>query len=344
MAGMGERAYMYAKACGIIGKSFVGRRSSALASVTRLSELDRLVFPRTARDLPERELLFDLERRLYRRSAEKIISVINSFAKPPDFLVRLLRSYEYADLKSCLNAIIAGEHKPPMVTDLGKFGVLRFGAYPDLPGMVKDSEFSWLCGEELSDAAAEALQTKLDQQYYRLLWAAMYKLVKNDRTAIEGILREEISLRNDTWALRLRTYYNMDAHEVRERLVSITPQGGWGGKAGGGSSLDADAIASLSLPLDNPGEWKKWKPAGMLNPERPGESWKADPRYFQNAAAVHLYRITYQAMRRRPLSMDTAACFIKLMQFEEDYLTSLAEGLSLGMSALDVSSLLETQL
>ena len=40
---------------------------------------------------------------------------------------------------------------------------------------------------------------------------------------------------------------------------------------------------------------------------------------------------------------DAAACFIKLKQFEEDLLTSVAEGLGLGMSGRDVFSLLEVE-
>ena len=41
----GERAFAYAKACGIIGKSFIGKRISALGKLHSLNELDRLVFP-----------------------------------------------------------------------------------------------------------------------------------------------------------------------------------------------------------------------------------------------------------------------------------------------------------
>jgi hypothetical protein len=339
MRDMGERAYMYAKACGIIGKSCVGRGMVRLGSVTRLSELDRMVFPLNSRDLPERELLADLEFRLAGRSARRIISVLDSFSNPPDFLVLLLRVYEYNDVKSCISALIAAESGVPAHTDLGKFGEVNFAAYPDLRGMFRGTEFSWLCGETLSEAAGEPLQSKLDQQYYRGLWEALGKLAKKDRSAIEEILREEISLRNAAWALRLRTYYGMDADSIRERLISVEAAGSGSAKV----SPDALALSSLSLAPDNREDWRKWKAEGMLNPELPGVLWKADPRYFQNAAAARLYRMTWHALRRRPFSMDTAACFIKLMLFEEDYLTSVAEGLSLGMAVPDVFAILEAQ-
>ncbi|MDR3146020.1 MAG: V-type ATPase subunit [Treponema sp.] len=325
---------MYAKACGIIGKSFVGKGMTRLTPVTRLSELDRLVFPHNPRDLPERELLRDLESRLEGRAAGRIVSVLNSFSKPPDFLVRLLRAYEYADIKICLTAIAAGESGAPAHIDLGQFGVVNFAAYPDPQGMFRASEFAWICAETLSEATVEGILTGLDQRYYRGLWDAMGKLAKRDRSAIEGILREEISLRNAAWALRLRTYYGMDGDSIRKRLISIECPG---------PSVEALALSSLSLALDNRGDWQKWKAAGMLNPELPGAPWKADPRYFQNAASVHLYRMCWHTLRRRPFSMDTAACFIKLMLFEEDYLTSVAEGLSLGLAVPDVFAILEAQ-
>jgi vacuolar-type H+-ATPase subunit C/Vma6 len=42
----------------------------------------------------------------------------------------------------------------------------------------------------------------------------------------------------------------------------------------------------------------------------------------------------------RPDSLDAVFCFIKLKQFEEDILTSSAEGLGIGMTSADVFSIL----
>jgi len=39
--------------------------------------------------------------------------------------------------------------------------------------------------------------------------------------------------------------------------------------------------------------------------------------------------------------LDSCFCFIKLKQFEEDLLTSYAEGLGMGMSGKDVLAMLE---
>jgi vacuolar-type H+-ATPase subunit C/Vma6 len=356
---MGERAYVYAKACGIIGKSFVGRRISRLNSLSRLSELDRLVFSQDARDLPERELLVDLERRIIGRTAKQIVTIIESFSKPPELLVRLLRSYEYGDIKNLINTLSSGESAAPVFTDIGRFRTVTVGAFPDIKAMLRGTEFDWLLKEELPSPNAPGgesglLQTKLDRQYYSALWAALLSLPRNDRKTATRILSEEISLRNAAWALRLRTYYHMSPEEIRERLVFIKPEKApppgeapkktappRGRSSPGGDVLAADALSSLSMALDVPSDWTQWKRAGFLNPARPGETWTVDPRYFQNAASEYLYRLARTSFRLRPFSLDTVACFIKLKQFEEDLLTSVAEGLGLGMPAGDIFALLE---
>jgi vacuolar-type H+-ATPase subunit C/Vma6 len=330
---------VYAKACGIIGKSFIGKRIPALGGVGRLSELDRLVFPRTSRALPERELLTDLESRIIGRSVKQIIAIAASYRDPPPFLGRLVRVYEYGDLKSALSAIAGGEGKVPAFTDISPFGTVNFKAYPDLPAMLKGTEFEFIFEEEkfFSDKRLSGgddsilLQIKLDRLYYGSLWKDLLSLPQKDRLSAGRILSEEISLRNVVWALRLRTYYDLAPEKIRE-MIFFPP---------GRESLAEDAEASLSMPLDIRSPWERWKRAAFLNPEIPGKPWNADPREFQNAASEYLYRLARLSFRLRPFSLDTAFCFIKLKQFEEDLLTSVAEGLGMGMSSREVFDLLE---
>jgi vacuolar-type H+-ATPase subunit C/Vma6 len=179
------------------------------------------------------------------------------------------------------------------------------------------------------------MQTRLDRHYYTTLWDSLFELPKKDRSGIQHVLEDEIALRNVAWVLRLRTYYQMRSVDIREHLVILSK--------GKGVSLSADAAAALELPLDTRAPWDSWKRAAFLNPEKPGEHWTADPRYFQNAASQYLYRMARLAFRRNPFSMDTTACFIKLKQFEEDLLTSIAEGLALGIASRDVMTMLEVK-
>jgi len=340
MIGAGERAYAYAKACGIIGKSFLGRRIAALHPVSRLSELDRLVFGAEARELPERELLSDLERRFSRRSVSAITSLLNSYKNPPELLILLIQVYEYADLKTALALIVEGETSvKPSFTPLGRFSTVHFDAWPDTKAMLAGTDFEFLLkryfnknDSEDNQAEELSLETTLDRRYYSKLWASLKKLKKNDRRAAEKITAEEISLRNCAWVLRLRTYYGMKEYEVKQHLVDIEEN----------PRLCEDALAALEFSLDSRSDWEKWKRIRFLNPGSFSGSWQADPRYFQNAASEYLYRLALHNFRLQPSSIDTIFCFIKLKQFEEDFLTSNAEGLSMGMTGKEVLSMLET--
>jgi vacuolar-type H+-ATPase subunit C/Vma6 len=338
MPDRGKRAYVYAKACGMIGKSFTGRGLHRLRELGRLTDLDRLVFPGEKRDLPGQELLRDLENRITQRTVRQIISIVSSYSKVPEPLSRLVRVYEYADVKALLNHLGSGETGLPVFTPLKSFGTVNWGAYPDLAAMFRETEFEWIPGELSGFPAGRdnmPLQARIDRQYYGLLWNSLRRLAGKDRETGEFILGEEISLRNCVWALRLRCYYGMGPEEGRAFLLNISLRTG--------ASTAADAEKALEFPVDSFSPWESWRRKRFLNPGIPGELWKPDPRFFQNAVSSYLYRLALRAFRHRPFSLDTAFCFIKLKQFEEDILTSVAEGLGMGMSGGDVLNLLEAE-
>jgi len=361
----GERAFAYAKACGIIGKSFVGKRLSALGKPNSLVDFGRLLFPDVHRELPGRELLADLERRILQRTIKHIISILNSYVRPPEMLIRQLRSCEYADLKTCLRHISAGRPAPSMLSDIGRFSTVRFEAYPDLEAMLADTEFNFILAHDLNaikspDYDFIPIETELDLRYYSLLVQSLRRLSVDDRYLAEHILAEEISLRNCMWALRLRTYYHKSPEETAEYLMDIKIRrdslerdieeipgdihhraaSALLGETDKEISLADEARQMLRFPPDSRAAWKGWRWETLLNPEKPGEYWTADPRYFQNAASRYIYNLSLRCFTRMPFSVSSVFCFIKLKQFEEDMLTSVTEGLGLGMSGRDVFNLL----
>jgi len=356
MVDAGERAYAYTKACGIIGKSFIGKRIPELTALRTHSELDRLVFPGQRHDLPERELLGDLELRIIKRAVDSICAVIKSFREPPQALLRLLQSFEYADLKTCLHYLAEGKSDMPLVSGIGDFGSVKFEKYPDLRLMLKGSEFNFLLEklpEKFCDTDLIAVETELDLRYYLLLLESLNELSGEDRKIACVVLSNEISLRNCAWAFRLRSYFRMPEDEAGKHLMDIAmrlssdddaplmhrrinPKNGEEEV-----SLATDAFESLYKPLDQRSEWKGWRWEKLLNPEKPDGTWEANPRYFQNAAAYYLYRMALSHFHTAPFSVSAIFCYIKIKQFEEDLLTSVSEGLALGMNPADVLTLLE---
>ena len=331
--------YVYAKACGIIGKSFVGKRISSLAGLRSLSELDRLVFPDHHRDLPGRELLTDIENRIIDRTVRQIMAIVGSDAEPPEIIVRMLRSYEYGDLKICIQHIASGEKKPPRFCDIGRFSTVRFDAFPDMNAMLRNTEFEFLLPHDLKNLKKGSdtvpVETKIDSLFYNSLVESLNSLSSEDREITQRILADEISLRNCTWALRLRTYYRKMASEALKHLMNIKLRGDRS------TSLSAEAVQSLNFPLDSRSSWQGWKWEKLLNSEQASSHWAADPRHFQNAASGYLYRLAMRCFHRVPMSVSSVFCFIKIKQFEEDLLTSIAEGLALGIDSASVFRLLE---
>ncbi|MCL2043660.1 MAG: V-type ATPase subunit [Treponema sp.] len=356
----GERAYSYAKACGIIGKSFVGKRIAILKKLHTLTEFDRLIFSGTQHEPPGRDLLIHLEHRILRRTAQQILSVINSYVNPPELLIRQLRSCEYADLKNCLHHIAAGRPVPELVCDIGRFRTVRFEAYPDIEAMINNTEFAFILGMDINavtnaDYDFTRLETELDMQYYTLLVRSMSRLSVSDRLIAERILTEEISLRNCIWAFRLRIYYHKTIDETEKYLMSmkmhqsyspdiipgITAKRPDGIAFVNEINLDLEARQMLDFPLDSRSPWKGWRWEKLLNSEKPGREWAADPRFFQNAASQYIYHLALRCFRRMPFSMSAIFCYIKLKQFEEDLLTSVIEGLAIGMTGTEVVEMFE---
>ena len=334
--------YAYAKACGIIGKSFIGKRISSLSALRSLSELDRLVFPEHHRDLPARELLSDIEDRIIGRTVRQIMTITGSYENPPEIIVRMLRSYEYSDLKICIQHIASGKKEPPLFCDIGRFRTVNFDAFPDMNAMLKNTEFAFLLSQDLKNLKTGTdvapIETRIDTHFYNSLIDCLISLSPEDREITQRILEDEISLRNCTWALRLRTYYHKIAGETVKNLMDIKLRDQKEGKK---SSLAAEAVESLGFSLDSRPAWKGWKWENLLNPEEASVHWAADPRFFQNAASGYLYRLASRNFHRVPMSVSSVFCFIKLKQFEEDLLTSIAEGLALGIDSANVFRLLE---
>jgi vacuolar-type H+-ATPase subunit C/Vma6 len=340
-----DAPFAYSKACGILCKSFTGKKLSPiagpLAGIHSLNELDRLVFPDDHRELPGHELLLDFEHRLVDRAVRQILSIVKSYQNPPLLLARMLKVYEYGDLKACLNIIMSGEEpsasKKPHISDLGIFSTVRFEAFPDVGAMVRGTEFEFVASDIKNGADITEIESKLDMRYYLGLIESLDELSAEDREIAQKILADEICLRNCVWAFRLRSYYQKSASATAEQLLDIKlPE-----ETYKNSSLAADALLSLDFPLDTRSHWHGWRWEKLLNPEEAAVHWSLNPRYFQNAASRYIYRLTSRSFHKIPMSTSSLFCFIKLKQFEEDVLTSFAEGLALGMDSSEVFRLLE---
>jgi len=348
---MNDSGYAYAKAAWIIGKSFLGKGFARLAGIHTINELDRLIFPDQYRELLGRELVADMETRIINRSVRQIISVISSYTEPPKLLTRMIKSFEYSDLKECFAHIAGKKEAIPVISDIGRFKTVRFENFPNAEAMLKKTEYESLLSEELKSlksgkaltpANLTSIETKLDYRFYQGLIECLSQLSGEDQEIMQKLLADEISLRNCIWALRLRTYYQKTELETAKYLMDFKlPEANKVYSIYQKKSLAAEALKSLELPLDEIKSWRGWRWEKFLNPEETGIHWSVNPRYFQNAAARYMYHLAYHNFHASPMSVSAIFCFIKLKQFEEDLLTSVAEGLALRMDSSVVFKLLE---
>jgi len=93
-----DNGFAYAKAGGIIGKSFLGKRRSLLSGLNSLSELDKLVFPHEHTEIHDKQLLSEFKRKIEKRTQDKILFIINSYAPRVNFLVLAYKGYKYNEL------------------------------------------------------------------------------------------------------------------------------------------------------------------------------------------------------------------------------------------------------
>jgi len=224
--------------------------------------------------------------------------------------------------------------------------------------MISGTEFEFILSKDIkaADFDLTSLEAELDLQYYTLLIKSIQRLPAGDRILAHRILAEEISLRNCVWALRLRTYFEKTTQETEKYLMNLEiPQcppaeipgdihprfSSQTNAASGKIPLAQEAFDSLYFPLDNRAAWRGWRWESLLNPEEGRETWSANPRFFQNAASRYINRLSLRCFRSMPFSFNAEFCYIKIKQFEEDLLTSVVEGLGLGMGGNDVFNLLE---
>jgi len=339
-----DNGYAYAKACGIIGKSFLGKRISSLSGLRALNDFERLVFSDNQNDIYEKDLLASLETKITERAVRRISGVVSSYSRPPKLLLYMLKSFEYGNLKECLSAASLGKKDTPAVCDIGRFGSIRYNAYPDIRAMLKNTEYKSLTADWDSNIDMALLEVKLDYHFYKNLIESLSELSGDDREAAQRLLCDEISLRNCLWALRLRSYYEKNETQTESYLMDFLIPGENQKKR-----LVSAAKVSLNFHLDVRQHWDGWKWEKFLNNEPPQtrsdsqqnfQHWAADPRHFQNAASRYLYLLALRGFHSAPMSVSAVYCFIKLIQFEEDLLSSVAQGLALGMDSAGVLKML----
>ena len=106
-------AYVYAKASGMLAKSYVGSRSKNLFNTHSLAELWNLLFRKEVPVVPETLLAKELEKEAQRNFLSQYLKLLNNYSKPEKLLISLVHFYDYDNLKELGAALALGEKQMP---------------------------------------------------------------------------------------------------------------------------------------------------------------------------------------------------------------------------------------
>ncbi|WP_428769873.1 V-type ATPase subunit [Treponema sp. HNW] len=322
MDGTSAAAYVYAKACGMLSKSFIGERTNKLFAARSLSDLWTLLFKTEVPLVPEALLAKQIEEKAEQTFIDDFIVLLDAYDKPDPVLIQLLRFYDHNNIKDIAAALCEGKTEMPALSNIGKYSALNCKLWPDLAAITKDSPMAWYNTVPTWETQHE-MDRRLDVQYIRELWEAVHLVPKKERPPVERIIGEYIVLENCIWAIRLAVYYGMEKDEIISRLAgeNDTPDKN--------DRLAGEAVRILDKAIDTWQDWADWKYAALINSGEEGTVWALDPRRIQQSAGVYLNRKALSSFHRYPFTANVLVTWFKIKEHELNCIRTAAEGMRL---------------
>lgn len=322
----GGSAYVYAKASGILGKSFVGSRSENLFNAQSLSELWEMVFNSPVPSVPEVLLANKIENEASRKFIHDYLKLLEVYSNPDRFLVSILDRIEVENLKVFAASASLSEQNIPRFTDLGKYAVLDYKAYPDIQKMTKGTVWEWYDHVPSLDER-QKLSYRLDLFEIKDFWDSLNHIGDNTRDALVEFYRKDLSIKNMIWALRLKVYYNMSALDIVQNLFYV------GIKPCIEDPICGYAFAVLDKAVDSFDDWQSWHFARYLNPHVDGVVWKVDPVWIEQRFRADEAKNALQIFHQYPMTTATLAMYFRLKQQELNCIRAATEALRLGVAS-----------
>ncbi len=314
-------AFVYAKASGMLAKSFVGVNITKLFSVKSLSELYSLLFPDSVPSVPEVLLAKEIEKKAEETFVSQYIKLLSNYSNPDEILIQLLRFYEFDNLKNIGAALCYKEANLPDIVDIHQYSRLKYEFWPDIKKITEHSNISWY--NKIPEALEQKdLDDQLDKQYIDELYSCVNKLPSSIRDDVASIVLGEVSMNNILWALRLKVFYHLDNDAIKNKLAYID-------KIGKKDELTREAFEVLNKDIATYEDWKNWRHSSWLNPHEDGVVWEIDPCWIEKVARKEFYDKALRLFHKNPFSSLVLVCWFKIKQNELDCIRTVAEGLRL---------------
>jgi vacuolar-type H+-ATPase subunit C/Vma6 len=236
----------------------------------------------------------------------------------------VLREYEYRNLLTLLREKFS-DVQNIRLWDIGKYGRLPSDVERDFPRSLTKTPFEKYIAR-MDKMPLFELEFEIDKQYYEELNACVNILPKNERDMVRPLLETEILLQNLLWALRLRFYFKMSFDEVEKLLFPL-----------GFAAVRNQVRLLFELPLDAPKEWNRLRCGDIFTAERDGV---IDPEAIEGRAIHYLYKKNRRYFYMFPFTLASVYAFFRIKTYEARLITSISEGIRMGMSAGELAELI----
>ena len=322
----GANAFIFAKANGILGKSFVNNKAHQLFGQKSLADLWTLIFKTQPPLVPEVMLSQQIEENAFSTFIEQYVNFLNQYDNPSPVLVDQLFLFEAENLKQIGSALCNGDASLPSIFNLGNFSVLNYKAWPDIQKITKGTVFSWY-NHVPGIHEQRDLDFKIDIQVCRHLWESAAAEKGEAAEALRELYRMEFIIKNVVWVLRLRLYYNMKPEEIVNHLIYVTD------KPGHSDPVAAPALKILDWPLDEYEPWSNWKYASLVNPHVDGQVWQIDPIWIERRNRMEINRKASKLFYQFPNDPCFLIGWYKMKEFELGCIRTAVESVRLNISS-----------
>ena len=337
----GAEAFVYAKAAGLLRKSFINQKSSQLFEVNKIDDLWTLLFSSQPPALPEVLLAQEIENEALKRFLSQYINLLDQFDKPDPILIAQLSFYEAENLKEITAALCNGEHECPKLipimdygnksTSKGKYSKLNYSAWPDLKKITEGTEYAWL--DSVPDShSQQQIEFKIDLQCVQNLWKAISKTDADSKQALLDFYTEEYIIKNIVWVLRLKKYFRLGDEEIKQRLIYVTEA------PDKDDPLAGPALRILDKNLEDYSQWENWKYDELLNPHVGGEVWQIEPSWIERKNLVRMNSLAQRLFHLHGMTSAALIGWFYIKDFELRCIRTAVESLRLNISHAEAMS------
>ena len=321
----GAAAFVFAKANGILGKSFTGKKAHQLFAAKSLGEIWTLLFKSQPPLVPEVLLSQQIEEKAFSDFISQYVKFIEMYDKPEEVLVDQLLLFEGENLKEIGAELCKGEKNLPKLIELGKYSSLNYKAWPDLKKITAGTAFSWY-NKIPSIHEQQKLELKIDLQVCRHLWESAQKEKGEAREALLELYKQEFIIKNIVWVLRLRLYYKMKTEDIVQNLIYVTD------KPRHSDPVAGPALKIIDWPLDEYELWSTWRYSALVNPHTEGQVWQIDPIWIERCNRTSIYKKAGILFHQFPADPCALIGWYKMKNFELSCIRTAVESIRLNVN------------